>query len=1165
MTTSTRPLAALILLSLLLPMPRIAAETLEQQAESLILKQFAGNARVSIPFLKDGQAVSIDGNLTPHEWDGAAALAGFSKPGGKLIPARPGQVMLQRDADFLYLAVRTATPNNDPGGSLVSQARERDGKVFEDDSVEIWLAAGNQPDTLYQLVLNSLGTLYDCRRSADGRIADAAWNLTGFRTASTVDNGWWNLEAALPLNQLGNPQKNLRLNVARNWSGFGSSLITPANKYADVANMLHVSWENPGAVLRQTDTGNTAEGEWAVTLQGLNQTPIPLAIATLLRHFSYPKDAAGKPVKTEHRDIFNVLPVPPGTRASLDARHDASGQENYYFAAILFDPATGKVLASRTSQGSRTASTSRHPASADFQLPGLGAGACWYYPTYNRAVLRFSPHASLTAARVGVARNGTLLGQAERLRQTFEIPFAVPATAGEHTFDLIIEPGPQQQQITAAFKLEKIIFPWQTHPVATEPLVIPPFKPLQADGNRVQNLLSTVLVNASGLWDSLQAESVELLADPMRVELTANGKPQAWSDARVSPPAVEDNGHALRFQTSARSANGITLNANLNFEFDGFNWITMSLDGIAGHTIDAIKLVIPLRDSEHPLFHAVSNFIRENPSGRLPAGDGPVWDGTRLPRRTALGEETMHPQMVPYLWLGGPRRGLSFFIDCTDGFRLDRQKSAVRISRQAGVLTLEIDVINRPVQLDNGHQFAFGLMPTPVKPVDPALRRYTHDSAGLGARNMPNFTFIGGQLLGYIPWLRQPLGQDYRLFAAVCQAVRDGGANLAAKPLDDWLAAWDEPVKKLMASVPGAGDYPAHYSRVRVNFRKHQLDDPARRPALPYKYGDPRLTFIHEDIPEYFRAEWYNPAPQNYFGARRVSLTPSQIDFLLHGFQREFENGMHGVYLDDVYIIPDTNPHTLARIDAEGTLHPSMGILAIRNLVKRVATLQHQHNLTPRLLQVHMTNALLIPCFSLATSTLGWEQHYGESPLTRRFAIDDILATGTGQQLGAEACVLGGIKKVDTPSAQWPERNRQLTRSLLALSLPFAAKFKAPVTPAGDAPYYFSIISLMSDFGFWADDCRFVPFWETDAAAIRASQPNWLVSSWRRPGQLLAVLGNTGDAASGSLQLDLHALGFTPNATWTHLETGEPVNPTRITIADDDFLLLRLAEPQPRP
>ena len=650
-----------------------------------------------------------------------------------------------------------------------------------------------------------------------------------------------------------------------------------------------------------------------------------------------------------------------------------------------------------------------------------------------------------------------------------------------------------------------------------------------------------------------------MLANPMHIEAVVNGKKELFSAGMISDPVNEADGYALQYNFSSRTPSGLELSGSSRIEYDGFHYLDMNLSGNKNLTVEKVTLRIPLRDSEVPFFHAVSNFIRENPSGKIPAGNGIVWDGSKLPRRTAMGEETLHIQAVPYIWLGGVSRGISCFMETTYGYALSRNNNAVRLVRDNGILTLEWDFINTPVTLKKSRSFAFGLMPTPVKKADPALRQYTHDTSGLGSRNMKNFTFTGGQLMGFSPWRHEPFAGDFTIFQAACRAVRAGGQDNMAEELDSWLAKYDEKLINEMKQVPNAGDYPNHYSRVRKNFRKFQLDNPARRPALPYKYTDPKLTWIFEDIPEYFRAEWYNPAPQSYFGARRISLIPSSLDYMVDALHKELLNGAHGIYLDDMYLMPDTNPETVAKVDDDGVVHPAIGILGMRELVKRVSVLQHKLDLYPRLLQVHMTNALLIPCFSLATSTLGWENHYGDTPLPTRFKIDDILATGTGLQVGAESCVLGGIKRRKLTPAEWKKNYRYLTRTLISLSLPFGAKFKAPVTPAGDAKFYFSIISLAGDFGFWKPECKFVPFWESAAADLNVNDPEILASSWRFPGRVLLVLGNlSGKEKKLHLSVNRANLALQEKYKIINAETGKSENAENLTIAPYDFKLLIL-------
>ena len=1114
--------------------------------EKILLRQWPGNAGITIPEVK--KAPVIDGNITDEEWKKAAQLSGFTLLNGNYVTSGAGSVFLMRSKTHLYIAVRTTTPNNDPGGSLTAAVTERDGKVHQDDSLDFMLISDREPQKMYHWIVNSRDTLFDriCG-VAPSKVNAPAWNFRGLRCRSRVDKGFWDLEMACPLEEIGAPQKYLKLNVGRNWSKAGSSLLNPG-KYFDVKRMMTVRWQSRYGILRQKDPGDIGRGEWNISLSADNPSSAELRLAVLLRHNTYAK---GK--KTEHRDLFREISIPAGKSGSLTASVRAAEKKRYHCHIVLFDPASGKVHASRVFAGA-SGRSDRHPVSAEFSLKGKGSGICRYYPGYDKAAVQFRT-AGKPASRISLLLpdGKEIAGKAERNLWRFSFP--VPAAPGKYPFALKID----GQLYPEVFHLEKKSFPWLNSGLGKDKIVLPPFKPLAADGRNLNLAHSRIRLNPSGLWENFTAESVSMLAAPMRWKAVINGQVKYFTAGKLSAPAVEAGGYALHHNFSSTIGKTIELAGRSKVEYDGFQYLEMSLSGSAGDKVERLTLQIPLKETEVPLFHAVSNFIRENPSGRIPAGQGVVWTGSRLPRRVIAGYETLHPQAVPYLWLGGTSRGMAIFMESTFGYALSRKQSAVRLIRNKGVLTVEWDIINTPVTLKTPRHFAFGLMPTPVKRSDPALRQYTHDSRGIGARTMKNFTFLGAQLMGYVPWGNAPFADDYALFRAACRAVRNGGKDDMSKELDQWLKQYEPQLRAQMKRVPNAGNYPEHYRKVRMNFRRSQLQNPARRPSLPFKYSNGKLMWMFEEIPEYFRAEWFNPVPQSYFGVRRVSLTPSAVDYMIYRLHQELLNGAHGIYLDDMYLMPDPNPETMAKVDAEGVIHPSMGILAMRDLVKRTAVLQHKHKLYPRLLQIHMTNALLIPCFSLATSTLGWEKNYGDTPLPTRFTVDDILATGTGLQLGAESCVLGGIKRQKVPAREWKKAFRQLTRSLIALSLPFDAKFKAPVTKAGDDEFYYSIISLAGEFGFWKPECRFVPFWESDAAALQVDSAEVLASSWRFPGKVLLVLGNlSGKEQKLSLKADAAQLQLGSGYKIKNAETGKEEQGSRITIKPYDFKLLIL-------
>ena len=142
----------------------------------------------------------------------------------------------------------------------------------------------------------------------------------------------------------------------------------------------------------------------------------------------------------------------------------------------------------------------------------------------------------------------------------------------------------------------------------------------------------------------------------MYFEVSCNGNTERFEPGQLSAPTVEAQGYALNHSFTSRTKSGIELGGTSRWEYDGFQWLKMKLSA-SGKKIDRLTLCIPLKDSETPLFHVVSNFIRKNPAGLIPGGSGIVWDGTKLPRVNAQGVETLHPQGVPYIWLGGASRG----------------------------------------------------------------------------------------------------------------------------------------------------------------------------------------------------------------------------------------------------------------------------------------------------------------------------------------------------------------------------------------------------------------------------------------------------------------------------------------------------------------------------
>ena len=644
-----------------------------------------------------------------------------------------------------------------------------------------------------------------------------------------------------------------------------------------------------------------------------------------------------------------------------------------------------------------------------------------------------------------------------------------------------------------------------------------------------------------------------MLAGPMTLSLSVDGKREVLR-ARSSRLDRDETGYSATSLCVSATDSGVSLTTRGHFEYDGFHWLAVDLEASRKCTIDRLTLILLLKDAEVPFFHAVANELRTNPAGALPRGEGLLWGGSKLPRKKHFGEELLHPQMVPYLWLGAESRGLSWFMDSSFGCKLDRTRDAVRISRKNGIVSVEIDLINRPVVLDGKKRtIEFGFHPTPVKYVTGDLRKVFYDCEGKSIPGAYRAQFILPDCTVNFPsrWSKYPLSKDYSRLTTFTNILKNG-KKLPPTYRQD-LAACAPEIEKLLKKFPGGTEYAKRLQKQITAFLKLYTASRYRGKTLPFAYFDHRLEFLGAPETEYYKSEWWNPAGHSYFAALRTTMTPSNVDYLVYYLSKAVEAGLHGINLDDAYLMPDTNPHTVGRIDDEGEIHASAGILALRELLDRLAVVLHENNKYPMVLNVHMTDALLVPCFAKVTVQTGFELKYGEAPHQERFTPEYIRTVGLGKKIGANSLMLRGILRKKTPADLWRETEGRLLRNLWGVMLPHGIRHANSQTDE-----ILMLYRKLVAFGICEGDCTFVPYWQKKND-LRAD--GVLVSSYRRPGKTLVILSNyfDGKAKNVKLDIDCGALGLKSKPAASDLETGRPVDLGKeIVIQGYDFRLIQL-------
>jgi hypothetical protein len=253
-------------------------------------------------FIRPGPAPTVDGKLSPEEWDGATKLTNLTAFQGDTPATQQTEAHLTFDDTHLYVGFRCVQ-----SGPLRAEATARDAATWEDDAVEFFVQPDPAQSRYLQFIGNSRGVL------ADTQNMDLAWNGE-WEYRATVSEGYWEGELSIRFASLGMeaPRQGAQIgfNICRDqqqptrqsstWAPVQTSFHEPAN-----FGRLVCSTEEP--VTRQEPQGPEGEGVTNVSLQvdwralGLDARKTRLVAPPIL-HFQGPRTFAPD----------DEIPVAPG-------------------------------------------------------------------------------------------------------------------------------------------------------------------------------------------------------------------------------------------------------------------------------------------------------------------------------------------------------------------------------------------------------------------------------------------------------------------------------------------------------------------------------------------------------------------------------------------------------------------------------------------------------------------------------------------------------------------------------------------------------------------------------------------------------------------------------------------------------------------------------------
>ena len=1044
---------------------------------------------VVVPFL--AKPPTINGVIAPGEWD-TLHQARLVSQDGDLLERRAGEFWIGCDRKTLFVAVRSAV--HPTAGALAKYVRrDANQDVVFDDAIEIWVdnSPGSDTGQYFQIMFNPNGAFYESRYNHRDKIAQKFWRAD-MRQAHTVKDGLWTAEVAVDLASLGttNSSQPLAMRVCRDYK-------TPWDQ---------ARWEPRVHGFEAPDTMGRVR--FAASAPAVEELPVQDAQGvTVGLRLSNP---TGHPLPLHVRLGYNAQDQPRYFQ-DTDLILAAGAAQTVVYRKPFFTPDDYPALGEALVTDAAGITLYYH---RDFKWHTHPAGPLWeavatpnaqeatrfdigYYPSYHR--LRWRANIAALAGKEKVrqmrlvvrakATGAEIAGQSSPVSKDgaalheLRLP---PLATGQYEAALFLDGDkPAAKPIRVLPFTHQQDFVWKGNRLGLDDIVIPPFTPLTVQGRAVWSVLRRHTMADNGLWSQVNALGEDILSGPMRLEVRQGGKSVPVSATLTLGPARPTSVTA----TSAWTAGTLRGQTSSVFDYDGCMKVTLTLAPTGKTFLDSLDLVIPLKDGLAPLMHACGEGLRSNYGGFVPKGEGTVWTSAQASRDQLLGT------FLPYLWVGGPERGLVWFASNDRDWVVDPSghRPALALERHGGTLTLRVRLVQTPAAWTSPRRIVFGLQATPVKPMptDPDWRLRGVDSGSkFETRLLGMSMYWGADLYSVFP-----RGRDYALIGKLAQAEKQGHRDNAF--FDAYLAK-NPDIRREVNSASGAGHAAA---------------------VIPYPNlrGDITSTpewVVYQD--EWRRTDFNDRATGPVAGSIDFSLTPvpSRQDYLLYYYHELLRHGLDGIYFDNICIYDNLSPVTGGGYTrADGQFQPDTDIWLLRALAKRTAvmlTKMGRRNLT----MPHMTNAYLLPVFSWTTMNLDWEMQYGGTDFQDRFTRDYIRAASLGRQGGNMPVTLPGITEVTDPAKQaWVER----TRAGVCLAHEIAVYHADPL--------FVKIRDYLYGLGYGTPTCRTFHYWdEHPALTVAGLDTAWI--AFENKDTVAILVTDYGGVGTARLTLNTKRLGL---------------------------------------
>lgn len=1065
---------------------------------------------IRIPILSE--MPTFTGEVKGEEWREAARIEGMcgrSAESPESLVLQEAALWVGTDGTSLLIAMVSVTP---PGGKLQARvlpaANEGNARVSLDDSIEITIApdpeAKPENRKVFQIAFNARGAtsahVYDSSEEAK------PWK-NAIESKSKIIGDRWHFQARIPLFALGiTPEKfgkGIGLRVGRRWKQQRNTLEETGWNGASAspfitAGMPRVILDPLAPVVQVTQVIDKERENLGMKVSLFNPHEKP--ITTRLRIDGRPTNSA--PAKMDQ----TVLLAPKERREGDFSIPGVDARNESVQVALNVGFADGKTAYRRQFEvrSDRLNDLWKLDSDAEKKVDVRFA----YFPTYNKMRVSINVNGLRQASSVQDVKlmildaNGQIV--AETVIQTLakgaaDLIWEIPSlTEGEYTLRTGVRLSSGEIPVIDQ-KFVRHQFEWEGSKQGLSEAIVPPFIPLRVEKNRVFTVLREHNVSETGLWMQVTSDGKPILSSPIRLEAKGGKKVlevkgSEMKVTRHSETALETE-HDIRIGTVAAKVKA-------QWEIDGMMLWQLQLLTNEESAIDDLTLVIPLKPEIASLMHTCTDGIRFNYAGMLPAGNGTIWEGSKAPRNSIVGD------YVPYIWIGCEKQGLSVFGENDRGWMTKSGTPCQEIVRTGQAVELRCHLITGPAKWDKPRTITIGFQATPTKPM-PEKWRTTFmgtvpgDIAATYKELIRSLTFVGSTgSYGSATQAAEPTprANDFSIWSYLGEVRRTGTIDPAFK--DKWLKGYTGIY--INSNPPQEMNYGVHVMKSRpqeilayTNARGVRKDTPEGQ------------TFIDEWIIEPFSNRKVPPLAGV---AYEVDPGKSYQDWMLFLYSKMFDTFADHIYWDDVFLASNFDlVATEAYKMDDGRVQPAAGLQNMRNLIKRTAFLGVEKGKAP-FNMAHMTNTAIAPILSFSQMIYTWEDKVGELDFQDRWTRDYIRAESIGLQHGAVPIAMTLIRSL-TKEPLPAEKAAWVGRTAAGVMMTHE------IHPQGGLVQYWEGFRQLLEFGYGTPNVEVFNYWQSDyPLTITGGETSSLLLG--KPGELLLVLCDYGEGGNFEVKLD---------------------------------------------